>query len=142
VKDWRRLFSRAANSGVYFDEGIAGAAEIRSAAESLEFTFFRLDLQGTGGRQRFLKVAADAFQFPEYFGENWDAFADCLTDFAWCKAKGYVLLIENMESFADTSPEDMSIARGIFEDAAGHWKKQGTPFFVVFAKRREGSAQS
>jgi hypothetical protein len=53
-----------------------------------------------------------------------------------------VLLIENMEKFTDGSPEEMRIARSIFEDAAGHWKKRGTPFFVVLAKKREGSAQS
>lgn len=142
MKDWRRLFSRAANSGVYFDEDNAGATEILTAADSCGLTSFHLDLKSTSSKQGFLKAAADAFQFPEYFGGNWDAFADCLTDFAWCKAKGYVLLIENMEKFTDGSPEEMRIARSIFEDAAGHWRKQRTPFFVVLAKKREGSAQS
>jgi len=142
VKDWRQVFLNAANSGVYFDEDIAGVAEIGRVAESLGLTPFHLDLKGASTKQGFLKAAADVFRFPDYFGENWDALADCLIDLAWCKAKGYVILIENMESFTDMSPAEMGTACSIMEDAASHWKEQGTPFFVVLAKKREGSGQS
>src|SRR5438552_17320122 len=33
-----------------------------------------------------------ALQFPEYFGENWDALNDCLTDLAWLPAAEYPLV--------------------------------------------------
>ncbi len=142
MKDWRKVFLNAANSGVYFDEDIAGGAEICRVAESLGLTLFHLDLKGASTKQGFLKVAADVFRFPDYFGGNWDAFADCLKDLAWCKAKDYVILIENMEGFTEISPEEMSTACSIMEDVAGYWKKQDTRFFVVLAKRIEGCARS
>ena len=36
---------------------------------------------------------AAAFQFPYYFGENWDALDECLADLSWLPAAGYVILI-------------------------------------------------
>src|SRR5712671_4928139 len=36
-----------------------------------------------------------AFQFPLYFGENWDAFEECLNDLEWLPARGYVLLVSD-----------------------------------------------
>jgi len=44
-------------------------------------------------RSLFDEFAA-ALQFPDYFGENWDAFNDCLTDLEWLRTdRGYVLVI-------------------------------------------------
>ncbi len=42
-------------------------------------------------RAAFFDEAAAALHFPPTFGENWDAFYDCLTDLAWLPAEGYVL---------------------------------------------------
>src|SRR5947209_1850287 len=35
---------------------------------------------------------AAALQFPYYFGENWDAFDECLTDLSWLPGDAYILL--------------------------------------------------
>jgi hypothetical protein len=34
-----------------------------------------------------------SFQFPSYFGSNWDAFDECMTDLAWLPARGYRVVI-------------------------------------------------
>lgn len=44
-------------------------------------------------RAAFLDEAAAALQFPLYFGGNWDAFYDCLTDLSWLRAEAVVLVI-------------------------------------------------
>jgi RNAse (barnase) inhibitor barstar len=36
-----------------------------------------------------------ALQFPYYFGENWNAFNDCMTDLAWLEAESVVIVILN-----------------------------------------------
>jgi len=38
---------------------------------------------------------AAAWQFPHYFGENWDAFEECLADLDWLPASAYLLLVSN-----------------------------------------------
>jgi hypothetical protein len=36
---------------------------------------------------------AAAWQFPPYFGNNWDALEECLADLAWLPAQAYVLVM-------------------------------------------------
>ncbi|QDU81619.1 Barstar (barnase inhibitor) [Polystyrenella longa] len=33
----------------------------------------------------FLDHLAEVLEFPSYFGRNWDALSDCLTDLSWLK---------------------------------------------------------
>ena len=48
-----------------------------------------------------LGAIALAFDFPGYFGGNWDALLDCLSDMSWAPAKGYVLVLLNSGVFCD-----------------------------------------
>ena len=43
---------------------------------------------------------AQALEFPQWFGGNWDALEDCLTDLSWSKAAGHVLLFEGAGGLA------------------------------------------
>ena len=38
---------------------------------------------------------AAALQFPYYFGENWNAFDECLADLEWLPGEAYVVLLAN-----------------------------------------------
>jgi RNAse (barnase) inhibitor barstar len=68
---------------------------------------------------------AAALQFPYYFGENWDAFDECLTDLQWLPADAYVLLIENSTHLLETERSDrLSTLFQVLERAGREW---GTP---------------
>jgi RNAse (barnase) inhibitor barstar len=43
--------------------------------------------------------------FPAYFGFNWDALEDCLNDFSWLIAEGYVLVFQDFMVLKERSPE-------------------------------------
>jgi RNAse (barnase) inhibitor barstar len=50
---------------------------------------------------------AAALQFPAYFGENWDALDECLTDLSWLPAQRYLIAITTApEVLSRASPAD------------------------------------
>src|SRR3712207_8419702 len=58
-------------------------------------TLFRsavLDGTAASTRTAFFQEIARVPHFPDYFGPNWDAVYDCLTDLSWLPAAGYVLV--------------------------------------------------
>lgn len=64
-----------------------------------------------GGKMRTLSAMFDeigaAFQFPYYFGENWPALYDCLTDLDWARAADYLLMICDIELVLDQEPDSL-----------------------------------
>lgn len=54
-----------------------------------------------GSKMRNLKGFFDevsaAFQFPYYFGNNWNAFDDCMSDLSWLQSSKYIMIISNAE---------------------------------------------
>jgi hypothetical protein len=136
MTSWQQIFVRPKNSGVYTAEQDSIPDICRAAAEK-GLVLFRVDAAGIKGKQEFINAVARILQYPEYFGFNWDAFEDCLTDLSWQQANGYLLLLENLEDFAFNAPEEMKIARSIFRDASSYWKEQGIRFFVILAERNE-----
>jgi hypothetical protein len=54
----------------------------------------------------FFDECAAAWQFPCYFGENWDAFEECLTDLDWLPAEAYVFCVTQGVRLLDKEPSD------------------------------------
>ncbi|HXM82080.1 MAG TPA: barstar family protein [Burkholderiales bacterium] len=75
------------------------------------------------------KAISQALGFPEWFGENWDALEDCLSDLSWREAGGYVLLLRNFETL-DKDP--LGILIDVLASSAEFWAGRGKPFFAVF----------
>jgi hypothetical protein len=75
---------------------------------------------------------AAAFQFPEYFGENWDAFDDCLADLSWLPASGYVLLVSRaIEVLTEGPPSQFAIFVDILISVCREWEQRETPFHAL-----------
>jgi hypothetical protein len=47
--------------------------------------------ESTRGKQELLRQLARDLLFPDYFGENWDALIDCLSDLSWNQAPEAVI---------------------------------------------------
>ncbi len=61
-------------------------------------------------------------QFPTYFGANWDAFDECITDLTWCPAEKYVILYDDADIFAQAEPTQYQIAVDILNSAKEYWE--------------------
>lgn len=106
------------------------AALAFNSAAQLGFNAWRIDLGRVGDEAMLFKALARSLRFPEWFGHNWDALADCLTDLAWCEASGYVLVIQRLDHLADTAPATCGALLDVLRDAAGIWRQDGVPFWV------------
>ncbi len=63
-----------------------------------------LDLSGLQTKEQFHRLVRETFSFPLHYGENKDAFWDCLNDFAsdvTVVVKGETTLPPEMKSFVD-----------------------------------------
>ncbi len=81
------------------------------------------------GKAAMLKAIAKELAFPDYFGANWDALEECLTDLSWLDGDA-VLLIDRASVPEEQAPEDWGVCLDILADAARFWSDQGRPFAV------------
>jgi RNAse (barnase) inhibitor barstar len=94
---------------------------------------------------------AAALQFPDYFGENWAAVDECLTDLEWLPGNGYLLLLADADQVLADEPADrFDLLLRVLERAAQEWARPvergedwdraAVPFHVVLHARsgREG----
>lgn len=88
---------------------------------------FYLDGKEIDNKETFLIKTAEIMKFPAYFGLNWDAFEECITDLAWCPAKKYVLIYERPDVFAHADPSQWQIAIEILHSAEEYWGATETP---------------
>ena len=83
-----------------------------------------LDAALMQGREGMYREFAAVMKFPDYFGNNYNALDDCMTDLQWLPADGYLLLIKNSEFLL--SKEDDGVLKGLLSilDSAGEeWTK-------------------
>ena len=83
------------------------------------------------GKDAMLESIAAALAFPDWFGGNWDALEDCLTDLSWRKEGPRVFL------FAEAVQDDnLGILLDVLSSAAEFWRERGRVFFAVFIDPR------
>lgn len=115
--------ARSVHQAVLGDERVAG---LRTLADALGYTVFEADLAGCHDKAGLLDRLARAMAFPDWFGRNWDAWFDCLTDLGWhAPAPGYVLVLRHALGVHRTAPEALDTALAIVEDAARVWADRG-----------------
>jgi len=86
---------------------------------------------------------AAALQFPYYFGENWNAFSECITDLEWITGDVYVLVItDSKKVLAEESNDQLEALINVLEAAGSEWShpvensqawdRPGVAFHVIF----------
>ena len=109
------------------------ATALVALAASLGLEAIRIDLAGCQDKAGLLERIAAALEFPDWFGDNWDAFYDCLADLSWRPGQGRVLILENVHDLRLAAPEVLDTALAIMGDAALAWDERGLPLRVLVA---------
>lgn len=124
------LLADASQAGSYFVDPRDRAALVE-AATMLDFAVVAINLDNARDKPSLLDAMAEGLLFPDWFGGNWDALADCLNDLSWRPADGYVLLLEHVGEWHAADPASFDTLLEIARDAADDWSRHGVPFWVL-----------
>lgn len=98
-------------------------------------------------RQGVFDQFSAAFQFPCYFGENWNAFLDCVRDLGWLRADGFVALVQDANRvLVGGDADELGVLLKILEQAGAEWShadefRPAKPFHVLLHSVPEESGE-
>lgn len=104
---------------------------VEAAGAELGFDMVRVDLAGCVAKNVFLERIAAALRFPDWFGHNWDAFADCLADLSWLPDVGRIVVLEHADDFAQEAPAEFTVGVEILREASRIHGERGLPLWVL-----------
>jgi RNAse (barnase) inhibitor barstar len=125
----RALLADPVQAGSYFAD-LRDREALIEAGNALHFVVAPVSMKGADSADMLLGALAEALKFPDWFGGNWDALADCLSDLSWWGSEGYVLVIEHVEDLRAADPEGFATALEIFDEAAVRWVEERVPFWA------------
>lgn len=89
---------------------------------------------------------ATQLKFPNYFGENWAAFDECLNDLEWLDSEKFVLFIKNFDKVLLGDGEAFKVFVNILNDTINEWisgrnydsfPTLPTPFYLIIHCNKE-----
>jgi Barstar (barnase inhibitor) len=114
------------------------------------------DGRRTRTRAELFAEFATAFQFPYYFGQNWNAFIDCLGELRWMYGRAYLVCITRFDEVMEfLDPQDLCSLLQTSAKVADKWandsrtlalyERSPTPFHLLLqvrnsSERRPGQA--
>ena len=117
-------------AGIYRIDG-QDLPALKAAASDLGQAVFTVDLRHARNIPGFLKAMKRDLRFPDDFGNNLDALNDCLTDFSWHPAAGYVIILAHSEALQAT-PSSLATLNEVLAFAAESWKNRDIPFRIFY----------
>ncbi|TCC08599.1 barstar family protein [Kribbella soli] len=63
------------------------------------------------------------FMLPEYFGWNWPAFDECMTDLEWMPAKRYLTIVDHAGEVLKEDLGELPTYLRQMEDIGRHWSR-------------------
>ena len=123
------LLAGHAEPGVYHWHGAFEALDVRHAVEHAGWSFGHLDGWTAGGtKAEFLAAVGRALDLPDWYGENFDALADCLRDVGR-DAQGVLLLWDGWSTLARADERAFGVALSVLDSRARAGAR--TPFAVL-----------
>lgn len=93
-----------------------------------------IDLGGCSDKAELLERFASALHFPPWFGHNWDALSDCLTDLSWFPARRYRITLSRPQDLRAADPESLATVLEILQEAAEFWAEEGVAFDLALSE--------
>ena len=108
------------------------------AANELKMAFYSVDLKSARNVPGFIKALQRDLDFPDWFGGNLDALHDCMTDFSWHPATGYVITLDGSDALS-ANPTSFAAFNAVLSSVVDEWKTRDTPFWIFYVQENPGS---
>ena len=123
------LLADPSQAGAYFVD-VRDREALVEAGGTLQFTVLPVDLRACADADTAMCEIADVLRFPDWFGENLDALADCLGDLSWLPSEGYVLVLENTADWRAQESDTFDTVLEILNQTAQRWAENRVPFWA------------
>jgi hypothetical protein len=133
VSRFEELVSTRLKAGIYrTSEGLSDRDDTRTAGPLYHYRLPPLEIVQ---RDTLLNALSNGLAFPDYFGANWDAAFDCLTDRDW--EAGAVVIIElPIPPAAVVDEAALTTLIDLVRDACRFWSDQHvTVYFLIECPR-------
>lgn len=136
---FQQVLADIKRSGVYHLPPGA-AADILAAALALDYAVFQIDLSAVTNKNLLLAGIAEAMDFPDWFGQNWDALADALGDLEWQAGAGWLVVLQHADQINSQAHEDFVTALSVLAAAADEWRSRHQAFWCLVDMHADGIA--
>lgn len=126
----RDLAEGTSGPGVYRMSGGALAGTAMSVIVDSGRRCLTIDGTHATNKERFMDACQVGLALPEWFGRNWDALADSLTDLD-LGPNGAIIVYGRADVLAVTDPQVWAMAVDVFSDAVAYWRSTPTSLSVV-----------
>jgi len=132
-------------SELLHDTGKAGVyalslptAMLGAATRHIGFLYVEIDAAEVYDKTGLLAALAEALEFPQWSGGDWDALEDLLMDLSWIDAPGLVVVLKDCDALMEESADDFVTALEVFDGAATFWHQTERPFWVFIGSADPG----
>lgn len=124
------LFRNAETSGVYYFPP-SRLGDIEHAAKRAQRCLLTVEIAPHANKDQALLQIGKDLGFPAWYGANFDALFDCLTDADWQPATGHVIVVKGMAELRATAANDFATLIEIFLGAAEARREAASPFWML-----------
>lgn len=111
--------------------------QLAEACAALGFTCLNVDLRNTPQIKEVLSILGRELDFPDWYGSNFDALYDCLSDFPRQEAAGCVITLANANTLATADPEAFKTLNAVFSEVIVEKSARGSPLWILYSEAIE-----
>ena len=136
AQSFTEVLHHAPSGGVFHLPEI-GRNEVQTATRDAEMVFHLVNLEDSEDTEAALELLAEGMRFPEWFGNNFDALYDCLTDLTWQETSSTVIVLTGCDGLYASAPEAWETLINVFKSASEYWRDEDVPFWVFIDMRAD-----
>jgi len=127
------ILDHSSNGGIH-RLPLDSQAELRAATAGRSLLCGEVDLASSHSAAAALAAIGRALDFPDWYGANFDALADCLDDYGDEPARGGAILLRGSETLRLSEPTAYETLCAVFAEACIKRRDSSAPLWIFLAE--------